>query len=84
MQQLETQLNSTGKKLDATNRDELHVDADYNDEMTELNASDNCTSFQKIDGKFKKIVDNITQKMLQAMQSSDSAAVVILKQYLKA
>ena len=84
MEQLEMQLNSVDKELDASNRDELHVDADCDDEMEEVNASDNCTSFQKVDGKFKKIVDNITRKMWQAMQSSDPAAVVILQQYLKA
>ena len=84
MEQLEMQLNTIDKELDASDRLELHVDADGHDETEEVNVSDSCTSFQKVDGKFKKIVDNITRKMWQAMQSSDPAAVVIQQQYLKA
>lgn len=84
MEQLEMRLNSIENELDDSNRHELHVDADSDDETAEANESNNSTSFQKVDGKFKKIVDNITRKMWQAMQSSDPAAVVILQQYFKA
>ena len=43
-----------------------------------------AVTFQKIDGKFKKIFHKLTDKMWHANQSVDAAAVVEFKQYLHA
>ena len=63
MEQLQMQLNSIDKELDASDRLELHVDADCDDETEEVNVSDNCTSFQKVDGKlYKKLLTTLHRK----------------------
>ena len=42
-----------------------------------------CTTFQKIDGKFKKIYEKLRTKMWTAQQSCDLAVTVELQQYMR-
>ena len=83
MQQLEEQLTTFEKHLadsDGDNDHEQHDDQSEGDENEERSA---VATFQKIDGKFKKVIDKLTERMWQARQSIDPAAVVQFKQYLQ-
>ncbi len=81
MEELQLQLSRMEKELDDSNNETS--DNSGNEEANDTEETGMNTSFQKIDGKFKKVLDNLTRRMWQAMQSSDPAAVVVLQQYLK-
>ncbi len=81
MEELQLQLSRMEKELDDSNNETS--DNSGNEEANDTEETGINTSFQKIDGKFKKVLDNLTRRMWQAMQSSDPAAVVVLQQYLK-
>ncbi len=61
--------------------EEASEEQDVDEEEPEVR---DAVSFQKIDGKFKKIFKKLNDKMWQANQSVDAAAVVAFKQYLHA
>ena len=82
MVQLEEQLARVEKQIPDVDRGILEEDGDREAE-DESNNMANASTFQKIDGKFKKVFTKLTDKMWQANQSVDAAAAVEFKQYLR-
>ena len=83
MQQLEEQLSTFEKHLADCDGDRDHEQQDGQTEGEENEERSAVGTFQKIDGKFEKVVDELTEIMWQARQSIDPAAVVQFKQYLQ-
>ena len=85
MQQLEEHLSTFEKPLTDSDGDIDHEQHDSQTEGEENEERSAVATFQKIDGtcKFKKVVDKLTERMWQARQSIDPAAVVQFKQYLQ-
>ena len=65
---------------DGNNDHEQHDSQSEGEENEERSA---VATFQRIDGKFKKVTDKLTERIWQARQSIDPAAVVQFKQYLQ-
>ena len=81
MEQLMQQLSNMEKEV--TNADdptEVESDEEIGDEGE--NETLQNYSFQKIDGKFKKIYEKLAQKMWNARLSGDPAVTIEMKQYM--
>ena len=83
MQQLEEQLTTFEKHLADSDENNDHEQHDSQSEGEENEERSAVATFQRIDGKFKKVIDKLTERMWQARQSIDPAAVVQFKQYLQ-
>ena len=80
MEQLVQQLSNIEKELtDGDGPAEVESEEEIGNEGED---ETQCTTFQKIDGKFKKIYEKLSTKMWTARQSCDLAVTVELQQYM--
>lgn len=79
----EEYLTSIEKQLPDVEEETEEGEIDGEEESSD-SRSHSAVTFQKIDGKFKKIFNKLIDKMWHANQSVDAAAIVEFKQYLHA
>lgn len=80
MIELEEQLKSIEKHL--PNVEGENMEGEESEEEESFDRTHSAVTFQKIDGKFKRIFDKLMDKMWRANQSVDAAAAIEFKQYL--
>lgn len=78
MEQLVKQLSSLEKELVDNPAADENAEQSDNESLEQSGVS----SFQKIDGKFKKIYEKLSEKMWAAQQSGDPAITIQLQQYM--
>ena len=84
MEQLEEHLSTVEKELvDCHESNDDHHDSQTETEDNANRSTGMMATFQEIDGKFKRVLNKLTDKMWHARQSVDPAAAVQFKQYLQ-